>query len=112
MELVSAPKYIKYSEQNKGDVLVEGVYQGSQEGKYGIQHYFDDKNGQRVVLNSSGQLNYLVDSYLAEGQSCKVVYQGKVKLDKGAMKGKEAHQFDLYKDAPKVASESNLDDLE
>lgn len=98
MELVSAPKYVKYAESNKGDVLVDGIYVESKEGRYGIQHVFEAEDGQRTVLNSSGQLNYLVDSYLVEGQRCKVVYDGKVTLEKGAMAGKQAHQFNLFRD--------------
>lgn len=124
MELISQPKYFKYPELNKGDVLIEeGIYLETKEGKFGPQHYFEEvKNGERKVLNSAGQLNYLVDSYLREGTKCKVVYDGKITLDKGAMKGKQSHQFLLYKDNKAQSSEpaqtemnlnsSNMDDLE
>ena len=120
MELISAPRYFKYGEMNKGDILIEsGVYLESKEGRYGVQHYFEESlTGERKVLNSSGQLNYLVDAHLSEGTKCKIEYDGKHKLTKGAMKGKEAHQFKLYVDRPKAEAtttaqaETNLDDLE
>lgn len=122
MELVSAPKYFKYPELKKGQVLIQkGKYLESKQGKFGVQHYFEEiESSERKVLNSSGQLNYLVDSYLAEGDICKIVYEGKVVLDKGAMKGKEAHNFQLYLDkptkTPEVASgtqlKMNIDGLE
>ena len=116
MELISQPKYFKFAELNKGDVLIEeGVYLETKEGRFGPQHYFEDADGERKVLNSSGQLNYLIDSYLTEGDKCKIQYQGKIELTKGAMKGKSAHQFDLFKDKKAVSSapvqtELNLND--
>lgn len=128
--MISAPTYFKYAELNPGDVLIEkGTYLETKEGKYGAQHYFEEtSNSERKVLNSSGQLNYLVDTYLKEGTVCKIVYKGKVLLSKGAMSGKEAHNFDLYVDDETVEKSvdaastkavqdampkaSNLDDLE
>ena len=97
MQLVTPPKYFKYAELNKGDVLIEeGKYLQTKEGKFGPQHYFEEKDGSKVCLNSAGQLNYLIDDNLYAGRACKIVYAGKVLLEKGAMAGKEAHNFDLY----------------
>jgi hypothetical protein len=113
----SVPKFYKYSEMNKGDVFFERAkFLGSTQGKYGIVHKFislDDQ--QEHVLNSSGKLNYLVDSFLTEGSVCKIVYNGKQTLEKGKMAGKEAHDFELYieRTAPLVAAKAqSLDDLE
>jgi hypothetical protein len=126
---VSAPtKYVKYSECNPEQILVQNaVYQGSEQGTYGIQHVFmEKKDNQRVVLNSAGLLNHLIETRLAHltAPLCRVVYKGKITLDKGAMKGKEAHQFELLVDEESLnantvqaekeiaASTTSLDDLE
>jgi hypothetical protein len=89
-------KYYKYSECTPGQVLVEnGVYLGSEEGKFGIQHLFREEDGSKVCLNSAGHLNYLIDESAVPGMKCRVTYAEKVLLDSGSFKGKEAHNFDL-----------------
>jgi hypothetical protein len=94
---VGGRKYFKYSECEAGSVLVDGLeFIGTEQGKFGVIHVFSDDHGGETVLNSSGQLNYLVDRYLKTGDKCRVVYQGKAKLTKGAMAGKEAHNFELF----------------
>jgi hypothetical protein len=110
-------KFFKYSELNPNEVLFERArYLESFQGKFGVVHKFVDPiTNQELNLNSSGQLNYLIKTHLTEGQYCKVVYLGKVVLDKGAMKGKEAHNFELYTEAltlKPVSNKSSLDDLE
>lgn len=117
-------KYFKYNECNEGDVLItKGKYIESFDGRYGVQHKFIETDSkEEKVLNSSGQLNYLVDTYLEPGAITKVVYAGKVTLDKGAMKGKQAHNFEVFidDDAPTTKLDVNeapqtsmdLDDLE
>ena len=123
MSLVAAPTYFKFKELTKGDILInEGTYQGTKEGRFGPQHFFEEvEDGERKCLNSSGQLNYLVEEHLVVGKKCKIAYAGKILLEKGAMAGKEAHQFDLYTDntapiieAPttQVQTNMNLNDLE
>lgn len=105
MRLVTPPKYFKYPECQAGDVLVnEGKYLETKEGKYGPQHYFEEESGEKICLNSAGQLNFLIGDNLWKGRKCKIVYKGKVELTKGPMSGKEAHNFDLFLDdsAPKV----------
>jgi len=121
MQLITAPKYVKYPECKEGDVLVNNAkFVGTKQGKFGAQHYFEElESGERVCLNSSGQLNYLVEEHLIPGRVCKVVYKGKVTLTKKAMSGKEAHNFDMYLDKiiptatePTVSNDStNIDDL-
>ncbi len=90
-------KYIKYAECEKGDVLVEGTFLKDFQGKYGVQYEFNGKDG-ITVLNSSGHLNYLMD-FVNEGDKVKIVYDGTVEMTKGPMKGKMAHQFELYRDS-------------
>lgn len=95
--------YVKYSECNKGDRLVDsGVYVGSEEGKFGIQHLFKIKKGAEVTcLNSAGHLNYLLEEHCEPGDLVNIDYGGKELLTKGAMKGKEAHRFSLEIDDQK-----------
>lgn len=94
--------YTKYKECNQGDVIVEGVYQRVIEGNYGIQHEFRHPAEEKVrVLNSSGHLNFLLHEYANFGDYCRVTYEGTTTLEKGKMKGKEAHQFSLEIDDEK-----------
>ena len=96
-EVGGVKSYVKYKECVKGDVLVEGKYIRSFQGKFGIQHEFDDVNVGVKVLNSSGQLNYKMD-FIRPNEVVKIVYEGMITLDKGAMKGKDSHQFTVLRD--------------
>jgi hypothetical protein len=90
--------YYKYSELSDGDTLIEGgTYLGSEEGKYGVVHLFQ-VDSETHCLNSAGQLNYLIDKYVAPGTRCRIVYCGKEVLTKGPMTGKESHKFGLEVD--------------
>lgn len=98
------------------------MYQGPEEGKFGIQHVFRQDNGEIVVLNSAGHLNWLLENHAPTGSLCNVSYAEKILLTKGAFKGKDAHNFELEvddedggrvvrKDAMPVAAVSESDDL-
>jgi hypothetical protein len=93
-------KYFKYAECTAGQKLVEdGTYKGIEEGTYGPQYIFNQKNGDIVVLNKAGHLSWLIDKYLKTGQLCNVYYKGMGEpLSKGPFKGKEPHTFDLEVD--------------
>ena len=99
MRLMSAPKYYKYTELESGFAFFErGRYlETTINAKYGNpQHLFEDLDtGERKCLNGAGQLNYSMDM-LNEGDICKIVFKGKIMLEKGKMAGKEANQFDVY----------------
>lgn len=90
--------YVKYSECSEGDVLAEGIFRGTEAGRYGDQHLFELEDGNTTVLNSAGQLNFLIDKHLVPGMLCRVTYAGKVTIAKGPMAGKESHQFELEVD--------------
>lgn len=93
-----ARQYYKYSECNEGDMLINnGKYLGSEQGKFGIQHLFEVE-GVTHVLNSAGQLNYLVEKHLSPNQRCNVIYKGTITLEKGPMAGKDSHQFEMQVD--------------
>ena len=98
-KVAGSRKYFKYAECEDGQLLVKaGVYAGPEEGKFGVQHVFKQQDGEIVVLNSSGHLNWLLDSHAAPGTLCNVFYKGRHMLTKGAFKGKEAHNFELEVD--------------
>ncbi len=87
---------MKYKECQPGQKLVnEGSYLGPYQGKFGVQHDFKEKDGEIVCLNSSGHLNYLLETHVATGDLCNIYYKGVVVLNKGTFKGKEAHNFEI-----------------
>lgn len=89
-------KYIKYADCEVDDVIAEGIYTGSREGQYGIQHYVRQDDGTTVVLNSAGHLNFLLkDGNVRKGDLIQVTYCGTEKLEKGKYKNKDVHKFEL-----------------
>jgi len=93
-------KYFKYSECTPGQKLIEnGLYVGAEEGKYGVQHIFNLPSKETAVLNSAGKLNYQLENFATPGKTrCNVTYAGKSKITKGAMAGKDFHDFDTEVD--------------
>lgn len=87
--------YCKYAEKKPGDVLVDGKFLRDFQGKYGVQWEYLGNDGEIYVLNSSGQLNHKMESYVQPGDMVKIIYEGMILLDKGPMSGKMAHQFKL-----------------
>lgn len=94
-------KYLKFNECNPGDVIAEGIYEKQGESNYGINHHFRTDENYIQVLNSSGHLNYLLNEYAVFGDYCRVTYEGMEVLEKGKMKGREAHKFSLEIDDDK-----------
>ncbi len=105
---VERPTYVKYADQNEGDVLVEGKYAYSKEGKYGIQHYFESEEGQTICLNKAGMLDKFVENSLWEGRAVKIVYGGKKPIEKGTYAGKEAQTFEFYIDPKETRTSSGM----
>lgn len=94
--------FLKYKECDKGQVLVEGVYEKQGSDNFGNKtHEFRTDDNEIQVLNSSGHLNYLMNEYASFGDYCKVTYEGTITLDKGPMKGKDSHTFTLEIDDDK-----------
>ena len=110
-EIAARKKYFKYRECDEGEVLVDGTYLREVMGKYGIQYEFEDKDGDIVVLNGSGQLKYKMD-FVKEGDKVKIVYDGVTVLESGPMKGKDCHCFKLYRDSEPADEDELFDDLE
>lgn len=89
-------RYPKYNECEVGELIVEGKYIGTVEGKYGVEHKFEDDDG-TVVLGSAGHLNYLMEQ-VKDGDLVQVKYAGSEVLKKGAFAGKSAHRFSVAVD--------------
>lgn len=99
--------YHKYAECKPGQKLVdEGVYKGPIEGKFGIEHKFIQTNGETVILNSSGHLNWLMENKAMVGSMCNVYYKEKTKLTKGKFAGKDSHNFELEIDNERFNSQA------
>jgi hypothetical protein len=97
-EVGGAKTYIKWSECKKGQVVLDGAkYRRSFEGKYGIQYEFVTDDGEIIVINKSGQLDYKMD-FIRPGSKVHLTYEGKIVLDKGKYKDKESNQFTLLCD--------------
>lgn len=78
----------------KGTVCVQnGIYLGSKDGKFGLTHFWREKDGGKVGL-SGGQLDYLFEQgELTVGYSYRVTFDGKEPLKKGPYAGKEVNKF-------------------
>jgi hypothetical protein len=92
---VFAPrKFFKYSEISPGTILTTGVYQGSVEGTFGLQHIIKEEDGTEAILNKTGHLTFLLER-AGKGSLVQVVYLGQGKVSKGKFAGKASHQFDV-----------------
>ncbi len=96
-EVGGTKEYPKFADFTKGDTIVEGVYRKEFEGKYGPQGEYLSDDGAIVVLNHHGQLAYKMD-FIKPGSKVKIIYDGMIKLTKGKMAGKNAHQFIVMED--------------
>jgi hypothetical protein len=112
-EIGGQKRYYKYNECEKGQVLVNnGRFIRSFQGKFGIQWEYMDDDGIVTVLNSAGQLNWKMETYVQPGDQVKVVYDGMSLLTKGPMAGKDAHGFkvsDMGEESEPALDSSNGD---
>lgn len=103
-EIGGRPRYPKPASFKKGELMVEGIFKGEIQGKYGVQFRFLEASGQVVVLNGSGKLKHLLADVAPDTQ-CKVIYGGMEIVKSGAMAGKEAHQFFVSVDDGEVVDD-------
>lgn len=97
-EVGGAIKYVNVAPNGKpafkeGDIMVEGVFKRTFDGRFGLCHEFI-VNDDKVVVNGFGHLNYKLDGMKADTY-CRIIYLGKEKLTKGKYAGKESHQCKL-----------------
>jgi hypothetical protein len=97
-EIGGATSYINVAPNGKpafkeGEVIVEGVFKKSFQGKFGLQHEFL-VGSEKKVLNGFGSINYKLQD-IEPNTLCQVIYNGKKKLTKGKMAGKDFHDCKL-----------------
>jgi hypothetical protein len=97
-ELGGAVSYINVAPNGKpafnaGDVIIEGVFKKTFQGKFGLQHEFMVGTDKKV-LNGFGSINYKLQD-IEPNTTVRVVYNGKQKLTKGKMAGKDFHDCKL-----------------
>lgn len=74
---------------------VIGVYRKSAvDPMYGSQQYTIETKDGEVILNGSGQLNFLMKGVPLNAE-VKIVFKGKEKISKGPMAGKFANRFEV-----------------
>jgi len=90
-------KYFKYTECEAGQVLVTGTYLGRTPNKFGKDNFdFEPLDGGPIVcLNHAGQLETRIEQYVDVGDTVRVTFLGKQKIEKGTWAGKEANQFEV-----------------
>lgn len=87
----------KLAEDGITGVILEGVYVGTLPNKFNEtkpDYKFQKENGDTVVLNSAGNLQYQMKA-VSIGTLTQISYLGKQKITKGAMAGKESHNFEV-----------------
>ena len=77
-----------------GQVVVEGIFKRTFQGKFGLQHEFIVGTEKKVV-NGFGALNYKLQDVPANTM-VRVVYNGKGKLTKGKMAGRDFHDCKVF----------------
>ena len=85
-------KFVKYADHKAGDLLVEGTYTGRSPSKFGNDGFAfrPSDGGPTTVLNHTGQLDYLMNEHIEEGDVVQVYYKGKTAIQRGSFAGKEA----------------------
>lgn len=91
--------YVSASKLKKGDIAVTGIYAGTQPNTMEptkLDFRFENQEDRKkiTVLNGAGNLKTRM-SDVNPGDLIQVVYQGKEKVTKGKLAGKEVHQFSL-----------------
>ena len=106
--IVGDRNYIKYSDKEAGDVLIDGLaYTGQSEGKFGPNYEFRDETGLIHVLGASGALKWKMQDAVI-GRLYKITFLGKELIGKGVFKGKEFIPINAPNPTPSPQEESAL----
>lgn len=94
-------KFLKFSDFEKGETLLEGQWLGHSTNRYGeISEFLIEKqeqNDERVAIKLTALLKYRFQS-LTVGDTVKIVYGGMEKLPAShKFSGKPVHRFEVYK---------------
>ena len=76
------------------EAQLEGTFLETYEGNFGPNHKFRTEGGEIVIVNGFGMLNSKMQK-VDPGSFVKLDYQGKKKIVKGPLKGKEAHTVEV-----------------
>ncbi len=92
-QAVSSKTFVTWKDQKAG-FTIEGVLKEAKKGQFGLQYYFQTKDG-LVVCDAVGKLKWLVESNDCMGKICKVIYKGR---EVAVIQGKKSsvHQFELF----------------
>lgn len=93
------PVYYKYDDlEPQTQLVVKGEYIGTTQGKFGDQFNFLEVETHRHVVLSGRSLAWRVEQgHMNEGEVFDIYFEGKVKLTKGQMAGKDVVNFKLLK---------------
>lgn len=90
--------YLKAKDLEAGSIVINGdTYTGKKEStKFpgAFTHYFKSDEDETIGLSGTASLNRLMES-VKEGDIVQVVYNGKITIESGPMKGKSAHGWDV-----------------
>jgi hypothetical protein len=86
--------FLRPSKLTKGQVI-EGVYRGKKKDQFERYGYTLDTPTGRIVVNTGGNLDYLME-HAPEGHTIRIVYKGMKKITKGKNVGKDAHTFEAF----------------
>jgi len=100
----SSATYVRYNALADGDVAVEGTYKGKEESNFSTEeapkynYVFEKSDGQRIVLNPTGHLNWLME-FVEPESVARVVYLGKHKPEgKSKFPDTPVHRFQVLVD--------------
>lgn len=96
----SQKRFVKYSECDVGEVIVEGYYKGEEEdAKYKHTIYiFDDKaSGDIVVLPNNYDLKTFVEK-IKPGDLCQITFKDREIMESGPFKGKPRNRLECAVD--------------
>lgn len=105
-ETSSVIRYVRSAEHKAGDVLVEGHYAGLVPSSYGDNHKFITLDGEIVVINKSGSLNYKMQA-VKVNDYVRITHMGEEKLTKGLMAGKKCWKYKVEVDPDRSGLNNN-----
>ncbi len=118
--LLGQKRFVKLAELEKDQEIATGVFLGFVTGKFGQEGQMELEDGSLMTLPKAGHLNYLLETFAKEGESYRVLYDGKELIETGKYAGTKGHRFKLFgadkakKDedfAPESLDEEDFSDL-
>lgn len=102
VEVGGAKKYKKYSQMQPGEIVTQGYYTQTTQGKFGPQYEIVEDDGTVFSLNKSGQVTHKF-GMVEPGDYVLVKYLGTQTLTKGTFAGKEANNVSVSVDPTRFA---------